>query len=120
MKGEKEIRMPFSKGIVGHVFTTGEMLNVLNAYGDHRFDKSADKSTGYRTNTILAAPIMELANNNIIGVLQVINKNNGYFTKDDEILLGFMCSIVGISLKNALRFDETVIYHNSLRHLLII
>ena len=69
LKGTKEIRIPFTKGIVGHVFTSGELLNVMNAYGDHRFDKEADKANNYRTNTILACPITDSANQNIIGVL---------------------------------------------------
>lgn len=38
-KGSKKmIQVPYNKGIVGHVFTTGETLNILNAYNDVRFN----------------------------------------------------------------------------------
>jgi hypothetical protein len=35
----------------------GEMLNILNAYNDTRFNKEIDRLTHYKTNTILCAPI---------------------------------------------------------------
>ncbi len=59
LKGTKEIRIPYTKGIVGHVFTSGLLVNVMNAYGDERFDKEADKLNNYRTTTILGCPIYD-------------------------------------------------------------
>jgi hypothetical protein len=41
------------------VFTTGEPLNVLDAYADERFMKDVDLKTGFKTNTILAVPIKD-------------------------------------------------------------
>lgn len=48
-EGSKEIRVPVTKGISGHVVTTGEILNIKNAYDDSRFNPEIDKKTGYRT-----------------------------------------------------------------------
>ena len=45
----KEIRFPCNLGIAGSVFTTGETINIRDAYQDERFNKSVDKKTGYRT-----------------------------------------------------------------------
>jgi signal transduction protein with GAF and PtsI domain len=39
IKGTRVIRIPYTKGIVGHVFMKGELTNVMNAYSDQRFDK---------------------------------------------------------------------------------
>lgn len=72
-------------GLVGHAFTTGETLNIMNAYNDTRFNKDVDKALNYKTNTVLVVPVKD--NNNIIGVIQAVNKFSGYFTKDDESLL---------------------------------
>lgn len=41
----------------------------------------------YKTNTILSVPIKDKDGNNIIGVLQAVNKLKGYFTQDDEAIL---------------------------------
>jgi hypothetical protein len=52
---------------IGHVFTTGELLNVMNAYTDERFNKANDLKTGFKTNTILAVPIKD-DHNRILGM----------------------------------------------------
>ena len=100
------------------VFTTGSVLNIMNAYNDPRFNKEADKANNYKTNTILSAPIKSIDGKNVIGVLQSVNKLNGFFTQDDEALLILMSKIVSIVLRNSQKFDETVMYHNNLRSIL--
>ena len=59
---------------------TGESLNIRNAYSDTRFNKANDKATNYKTNTILSVPIKDKDGNNIIGVIQSVNKHKGYFS----------------------------------------
>ncbi|VDK50373.1 unnamed protein product [Gongylonema pulchrum] len=55
--GSKEIRFPAGKGISGYVASTGQVLNIENAYEDPRFNKEVDQKTGYRTRNILCMPI---------------------------------------------------------------
>ena len=43
----------------GHVATTGEVLNIRNAYADPRFNREIDLKTNYKTNTILCVPIKD-------------------------------------------------------------
>jgi hypothetical protein len=45
-----------------------------------------DQRTGYRTRTILCCPMLNHANE-VIGVLQVLNKRDGAFNREDEELL---------------------------------
>jgi adenylate cyclase len=54
-----ELRIPSTTGIVGHVATTGETLNIPDAYQDPRFNPDADKRTGYRTRNILCMPVFD-------------------------------------------------------------
>ncbi len=61
------IRIPINKGIVGHVATTGELVNIPNAYQDERFNKDVDVKMNYKTNTILCVPITE-DGKNITGI----------------------------------------------------
>lgn len=42
----KEIRFPLGTGIAGQVAMTGEILNIKDAYGDSRFNRTVDQLTG--------------------------------------------------------------------------
>ena len=53
--GSQEIRFSDSAGIAGSVFTSGQTLNIPNAYRDPRFNQEVDRRTGYRTRNILSA-----------------------------------------------------------------
>lgn len=45
------------KGVAGYVATTGETVNIHDAYSDERFNRQVDIQTGYTTKTILCMPI---------------------------------------------------------------
>uniref|UniRef100_A0A3Q3FCI8 Phosphodiesterase n=1 Tax=Labrus bergylta TaxID=56723 RepID=A0A3Q3FCI8_9LABR len=51
------IRLEWNKGVVGHVASTGQPLNIKNAYEDPRFNAEVDLITGYKTQSILCLPI---------------------------------------------------------------
>ena len=72
-------RFPVGIGIAGYVAETGETLNVRNAYEDPRFNKNIDEQTGYHTDTILCMPIC--IRGHVIGIVQMVNKSEGHFTK---------------------------------------
>ena len=57
--GMVEIRVPIGRGIAGTVAATGETINIADAYADPRFNPEVDRRTGYRTRTILCAPIRD-------------------------------------------------------------
>ncbi len=96
----KEIRFPVSQGLAGHVATTGEILNIKDAYKDARFSDKVDRKTGFRTKTVLCAPIIN-RDGVIIGVVQVINKKDGYYNKKDEELLSVIASQIAVALTTA-------------------
>ncbi|MBQ3819199.1 GAF domain-containing protein [bacterium] len=100
-----EIRFPADKGLAGYVVKTGEPLNITDAYQDERFNPDIDKKTGYHTKTILCMPIKN-NNQEIIGAFQVLNKQNGVFTKSDEDLLVAIGGSASIALENAQLFEQ--------------
>lgn len=100
-----EIRFPADKGLAGYVVKTGEPLNITDAYQDERFNPDIDKKTGYHTKTILCMPIKN-NNQEIIGAFQVLNKQNGVFTKSDEDLLIAIGGSASIALENAQLFEQ--------------
>ena len=101
----QEIRFASNLGLAGHVATTGETVNIKDAYTDKRFNKEIDMQTGYKTKTILCMPIRNLSHQ-IVGVFQVLNKKNGEFTQKDEDLLIAIGSSAGIALENANLFNK--------------
>ena len=51
------IRLPVGKGLAGAVAADGRTIRLDDVYADARFDRSWDAKTGFRTRTMLAAPI---------------------------------------------------------------
>ena len=65
------IVIPRGVGIAGWVYEKGAPQLVPDAYADKRFFKEADKKTGFKTRSILCAPL--IAGGKTIGVLQLLN-----------------------------------------------
>ncbi len=95
------IRLSVGEGIAGWVAASGEVVNIPDAYSDDRFQPAMDVKSGYRTRSILCAP-MRNSKGEIIGVLQVLNKQaGGPFTSDDGDLLTALATQAGMSIENS-------------------
>lgn len=99
------IHVPLGEGIVGHVARTGEPLNLSDAYADPRFQSSVDRSSGYRTRTVLSVP-MRNTRGAVVGVLQALNKAEGFFSREDEELLLVLGGQAATAIENALLHEE--------------
>ncbi|XP_069675140.1 probable 3',5'-cyclic phosphodiesterase pde-5 isoform X3 [Periplaneta americana] len=104
LQNSTEIRFPLGTGIAGQVANTGEILNISDAYCDERFNRSIDQLTGYRTKSILCMPIF--IRGNIIGVVQMVNKRSGDFTKEDEEAFEMFAVYCGLALHHAKLYDK--------------
>ncbi|MEH1839412.1 MAG: GAF domain-containing protein [Nostoc sp.] len=103
-----EIRIPANRGIAGYVASTGEALNISDAYKDPRFDPSTDRKTGYVTRNILCLPVFNSANE-LIGVTQLINKQQSSFTASDEEFMRAFNIQAGVALENARLFENVLL-----------
>lgn len=112
----QEIRFPADKGFAGYVVQTGETVNIQDAYSDPRFNKDVDIKSGYHTKSILCMPIKN-NNQEIIGAFQVLNKLNGFFTKNDEDLLVAIGGSASIALENAQLFEEQKVLYKEQKNL---
>ena len=99
----RSIRLKVGHGIAGHVARTGKPLHVPDAYKDPRFSPEWDMSSGYRTRSILAAP-MKNHMGTTIGVVQVLNKKRGDFTDDDADILAALATQAAVSIDNSRLF----------------
>jgi len=102
-----EIRIKVGQGIAGYVAATGDVVNIADAYSDPRFNRKFDQITGFRTNTVLAAPL-RTPDGKIIGVVQVLNNIGGPFTERDERMLLAMAAQAAISIENARLYDREI------------
>jgi len=95
-----EIRLRIGEGIAGYVAKTGETVNIVSAEDDPHFAQYFDQVSGYHTETMICTPTHN-SQGNIIGVIQLLNKRNGIFTKRDETILSVLSSQAGIAIENA-------------------
>jgi len=95
MQGEVNIRISMDQGIAGSVASTGQLLNIVDAYENPHFNQAIDKKSGYRTKAILCMPIK--ADDQVVGVLQLINKmtDSRIFTEEDEDTMATFLAIAG-------------------------
>ncbi len=100
-----EIRVPFGKGIAGHVASSGLTLNIQDAYQDQRFTHDIDRLTGYRTRSILAVPMRNVGGH-IIGVFEAMNKSGMPFNVDDEGILQLISSLAASGIENAQLYES--------------
>jgi adenylate cyclase len=108
-----EIRFPASQGLAGHAVSTGRVLNVADAYRHPLFNPEVDKQTGFKTRSILCAPVIN-REGKTIGVTQAINKKQGVFEDEDEDLLRAFCSQISVALENAQLYEMTLEMKNYL------
>ncbi|HCY87065.1 MAG TPA: adenylate/guanylate cyclase domain-containing protein [Desulfobacteraceae bacterium] len=97
---KQRIRMVNTKGIAGSVFHEGRGVIIHDAYSDERFNRSIDDQTGFKTHSILCAPI-RTGRGTVIGVIQALNKIHGEFTDRDMRVIEAMCLQAAVTLQDA-------------------
>jgi Nif-specific regulatory protein len=104
--GSHEIlRFDASQGIAGRAATSGETINVKDAYSHPQFYNAIDDQTGYRTHNVLAVPLRN-DKGTIIGAFEVLNKRVGAFSARDEDFLDSLASHAAIAIENAQLIGE--------------
>ena len=83
----KDLKLPIAEqSLAGYAAMHKKLLNIKDVYDDKelaqysphlRFLQEVDKRTGYRTKQMLVAPIVDSANGDLVGVIQVINNKAG-------------------------------------------
>ncbi|HET7701311.1 MAG TPA: GAF domain-containing sensor histidine kinase [Candidatus Limnocylindria bacterium] len=95
----REIRLSLDgQSLAAEVARSGAVLRIDAPYDDPRFDPSTDQRTGFRTRSILVAPI-DARDRRRLGVLQVVNKRDGAFTPSDEEFVQALAASAGVSLE---------------------
>lgn len=103
----KEIILPINKGIAGYVARTKEVVRVEDAYKDSRFSPIFDQKTGFKTKSVLCAPIINRTKEDVVGVIEVLNKKTKKnFSKEDEELLKLFCNEISNIIVNNQLYNQ--------------
>jgi signal transduction histidine kinase/CRP-like cAMP-binding protein len=95
-----EIRLPVGKGIAGYVAQTGETVNIEDTYTHPYFNPEIDQRTGYHTHSMLCMPIRN-KEKKILGIIQLLNKHEGLFSREDEEFIEAMSAHASLAIENA-------------------
>lgn len=92
--GIQMINIASDKGIVGQTIREKKPIIVNDAYSHPGFLSEIDKDTGYKTVNIITAPIFN-SSRDIIGVLQLLNKDDGFDKEDTRFMIFFAHYVSG-------------------------
>jgi diguanylate cyclase (GGDEF)-like protein len=98
-------KVKVGEGIAGWVAERGEPTIVNDTSKDPRFARRFDSKTQFNTRSVLCAPL--ISRGRTIGVVQVINRIGGKFTKSDLELLLTLVEPCAIAIENAILFQRT-------------
>jgi sigma-B regulation protein RsbU (phosphoserine phosphatase) len=107
------LRIPAGTGIVGSCARTRALINVPDCYADPRFDPALDRKLGFKTRCMLTVPLVD-HRNELVGVLQVLNKPHGVFDAYDETLATVLAAQCAVALQRV-RMTEAMIEGERLR-----
>lgn len=96
--GSGEIRLPSRAGIVGHAFTTNQVVCVHDPYADDRFYAHADQQSGFVTRNLLSAPMKGL-DGRPVGAIECVNKIDKPFDDVDLALIELLADQAGVAVQ---------------------
>lgn len=119
--------MPINrKSIGGYTAAAKETVNILDVYTipesfPFTFNKSYDKSSGYRTKSMITVPMCNV-DGEVLGVVQLINKRKDYENKisgkalEEENIIPFnkhdIELLTGLASQAAVALDNAKLYHD--------
>ena len=96
---DEKIVVPYDQGIVGESYRTGKVQLENEPYDNPNFFAEIDMQLGFYTQNILAAPLFN-TKEEIIGVLELINKPDGFTKEDRELISYFTDTISSVVAKH--------------------
>ena len=99
------LRPKIGEGVAGWVAEKGKPAIVNDTSKDPRFSAHVDAKTSFETRSILCAPLV--SRGRTIGVLEILNKRGGPFTRRDLELVLTLVEPCAIAIENAILFQRT-------------
>lgn len=101
----KKVSVPLDNSIAGWVIRKDRPLLIRDAKNDPRWHRGVDETTDFETHSILGVPLK--VRDNVIGVLEVVNKKTEEgFNQDDIQIATTLSAQAAIAIENARLLDE--------------
>jgi signal transduction histidine kinase len=97
--------MPDTQGVVGQVFQSGEGRITLDVTTEKSHTREIDHHTQYSTKNMVTVPLKTMQGQ-VIGVLQVLNKQQGSFDPDDLAVLAILANLAASAIDTARLYEE--------------
>jgi type II secretory ATPase GspE/PulE/Tfp pilus assembly ATPase PilB-like protein len=115
----KDLKLPIAnQSIAGFIALSKKVANIKDVYDERElrelspqlhFQKEVDKRTGYRTKQMLVAPILNVNNDELLGVVQLLNsKANVPFTQIAVDGVNELCLTLAIAFKQRQKTQQSV------------
>ena len=90
--GVEKLIIPSNKGIVGETLDSKKGIIENDVDSNPHFLSDVDMHTGYDTRNVITAPIFNIKKE-VVGVIQLLNKHNGFTEDDLKYLIFFAHSL---------------------------
>jgi signal transduction histidine kinase/DNA-binding response OmpR family regulator/uncharacterized protein (DUF433 family) len=109
-------RLSVTQGLAGYVARTGEPYSSADVSRDEKyFGLVTDELGDYTPHSILSVPVR--IKGQIIGVMQALHRNIGWFGEKDMRFFHSVASSVGIAVENAQLFGEVQSFNRHLEQM---
>jgi GAF domain-containing protein/FixJ family two-component response regulator len=100
----KPLRLRLGQGIAGRVAETGVPMLIREVDRSSTPESAVDISTDFLARSVLCVPMV--ARGEMMGVIEVVNKIDGGFTEDDQMLLSSIATYAAVAVDNARLFRK--------------
>ena len=97
--------VPIEGSIAGDILKNRKPIIVMSTKDDPRHFEKIGEETEYRTESLLGVPL--ISNENVTGVLEVINRKIGEFSEEDQELLVTLAAQAAIAIENSRLFQQS-------------
>ncbi len=110
-----QVEAPADRGVTGWVARNQQSILVQDVQNDPLFNPEIDRSVEFKTRDIIAAPI--LIGDELLGILEVVNKIEGSFRDSDLRIIELIASIIAVFIEKAQLYDDRLKYAKVQREL---
>jgi len=104
---KREVRLTLSQGIAGATAASRASINVHDVKDDARFYREADTASRFETRNLLAVPMID--HDQLVGVLEVLNKSDGgQFSDFDTRVMEMFGGLAAAEVISARLIEEKV------------
>jgi putative methionine-R-sulfoxide reductase with GAF domain len=109
--------IPKDRSIAGWILENSQPVRIADVKKDERFNPDIDALTGYETKSVLCVPLM--MRTGVIGVLELLNKKDGFYTGADEEIIKYLADQAAISLARARFYEDQKNYEIHITDILL-